>query len=312
MEYCLTEPGEAEAALRLAVTVPGLYWWTRSVVGEGRRWLDRALAQATAPTALRARALLVDSYLAFWQGDAAAGVRLLDEGEELARRLDASTELAHAAFLRGMGALFADDLPVAVELFDQAWTTLSRDPDQDLDLYFDVLTPFGVAAGLAGDHDRARALRRRFWRSSSPEAGISTGPSRCGWVASRPGCGETFTRPPRRCWRACGSNGHGRSDDPYGIALCLEVLAWITADQQRHRRAATLLGAADALFTDVGTPITSSGHLVGHHDACERQIRDALGDAAFADAFHHGQALTYDDAIAYALDEPLQPTAASK
>ena len=49
------------------------------------------------------------------------------------------------------------------------------------------------------------------------------------------------------------------SDDRYGTALCLEVLAWITADQQRHRRAATLLGAADTLWTDIGTPITSSG-----------------------------------------------------
>jgi DNA-binding NarL/FixJ family response regulator len=85
------------------------------------------------------------------------------------------------------------------------------------------------------------------------------------------------------------------------------VLAWITADQQRHRRAATLLGAADTLWTDIGTSITSSRHLVGFHDAHERQIRAALGDAAFTEAFRHGQALTYDDALAYALDGPRQP-----
>jgi DNA-binding NarL/FixJ family response regulator len=50
--------------------------------------------------------------------------------------------------------------------------------------------------------------------------------------------------------------------------------------------------------------------LAGHHDTCERRLRDALGDAAFTDAFHRGQVLTYDDAIAHALDEPRQPAPA--
>lgn len=64
-----------------------------------------------------------------------------------------------------------------------------------------------------------------------------------------------------------------------------------------------LLGAASALWTDVGASITSYLNLLGHHDACERKIRDALGDAAFADAFGNGQSLALDDMLAYALDE---------
>jgi DNA-binding CsgD family transcriptional regulator len=93
--------------------------------------------------------------------------------------------------------------------------------------------------------------------------------------------------------------------DRYGVSLCLEVLAWIAADpQQRHQRAATLVGAADSLQTDIGASITSYGHLVGFHLVCERQIHDALGEVPFTEAFHHGQDLTYEDAIAYALDEP--------
>jgi DNA-binding NarL/FixJ family response regulator len=39
-----------------------------------------------------------------------------------------------------------------------------------------------------------------------------------------------------------------------------------------------------------------------------RQARDALGDAAYNEAFRHGQELTYDDAIAYALGERREPT----
>jgi hypothetical protein len=84
--------------------------------------------------------------------------------------------------------------------------------------------------------------------------------------------------------------------DRYGVSLCLEVLAWIAADpQQRHQRAATLVGAADSLQTDIGASITSYGHLVGFHLVCERQIHDALGEVPFTEAFHHGQDLTYED-----------------
>jgi hypothetical protein len=160
VEFRLTEPGQAEAVLGLVVALPWTYWRARGLVGEGRRWLDRALTQATAPTAVRARALMVNSHLAVMQGAADTGKRLLDEGEELARRLDFAAELAHVAFLRGAGALHANDLPVAVETLNRAWTTLSAAPDRDpyLDLY--VLITLGMAAGLAGDSERANACQR--------------------------------------------------------------------------------------------------------------------------------------------------------
>ena len=89
--------------------------------------------------------------------------------------------------------------------------------------------------------------------------------------------------------------------------LMTHELAWITADRGRHRRAATLLGAADALWSDVGALITSYKHLVGHHDACERQTRAALGGAAFTDGFRDGQSLALDDMLAYALEAPRNP-----
>jgi predicted ATPase/DNA-binding CsgD family transcriptional regulator len=309
VEFCLTEPGEAEAALRLAVALPAFYWTTRGLFGEGRQWLDRALAQVTAPTALRARALVVNSQLAFWPGDIDAGMRLLDEGEELARRLDAAAELAYAAYLRGVGALMANDLPVAVATLNWSWTTLSGAPDRDLDLDLTVLLIFATAAGLAGDHERAIACQREMLaivepRGTSPyrSAAVWVG-GLIAWLRGELGQAAAQVVESLRLKRA------RASDDRYGVTMCLEVLAWITADQQRHRRAATLLGAAHAHWTDVGASITAFGHLIGHHNACERQTRDALGDAAFADAFHHGQAMTYDDAIAYALDEPARPTA---
>jgi DNA-binding NarL/FixJ family response regulator len=250
---------------------------------------------------------VVNGHLAFWQSDMAAGARLLDEGEDLARRLGAATTLARVTYLRGLGALYANDLPRAVQALETAWATVSEAPDLDLDLCLSVLIPFGAASALVGDYERASACVREMLAIVEPR-GERLQRSHAlfldGLIAWRRGDLARADTQERECLRLKRAWG---LDDRYGAAVCLEVLAWITADQQRHRRAATLLGAADRLNTDIGTSITSSRHLVGFHDAHERQIRDALDDAAFTEAFRHGQALTYDDALAYALDEPRQP-----
>ena len=47
VEYSLAEPGQAEAVLRIAVTMPWAYWVTRGMFGEARHWLDAGLARIT-------------------------------------------------------------------------------------------------------------------------------------------------------------------------------------------------------------------------------------------------------------------------
>jgi predicted ATPase/DNA-binding CsgD family transcriptional regulator len=307
VEYCLAESADGEAALRIAAALPLHYWSSSGLFSEGRGWLDRALAQLAPPTALRARALLVNSHLAAWQGDAAAAIRLLGEGEEVARRANASAELGHAYYIRGLGALFAGDLPVAVETLERAWTTLATEPEPDLDVYLNLLVTLAAAAGLAGDQDRANACQQEMLSIAETHKSSHEAPARwvgglIAWLRGDLRQAAAHEVKALRLHRAWGM------DDRYLTALCLEVLAWITADQQRHRRAATLLGAADARWTDVATSVTSYLHFVGYHNACERQATDALGAAAFQQALHEGQVFTFDDAIAYALNEPRQPT----
>jgi predicted ATPase/DNA-binding NarL/FixJ family response regulator len=301
-EFSLTGPGEAEAVPRIAVSLPWLYWRAGGVVSEGRRWLDRSLARVTGATALRARALVVQSHLAAAQGDTAAAARLLDEGEELARRLGAGNELALVAFLRGLRALYANDLVLAVKILEPARETLSRAPDQYLFLYLNVLVTLCSALGLAGDHEGARACLRDTLRIVEPRGAryhrslaLFVG----GLAAWLRGDLREAAEQELECLRL---KRAWDSDDRHGTAQSLEVLAWATAGRRQHRRAATLLGAADALWTDIGMPVTALGHIAGEHVACEERIRAALGDAEFTGAFQHGRTLTHDAAIAYALD----------
>jgi predicted ATPase/DNA-binding NarL/FixJ family response regulator len=305
IEFCLTVPGEAAAALAILVDLPQGFWSSHGVVRQGEGWLDGALARVTAPTVLRARALVLYGSLAVFHGDTDTMERWLDEGERLAQRLHDHVALARAAYVRAAAALLGNNLTGAIESAEQGLAILPDASEPELVLL--LLLQVVWAAGLIGDDDRARRCHQEILAITEPR-GETRFRSWALWglalLAWRGGAAEEADQHVRESLRA---KQRARSNDPYGAALGLELLAWISARQQRHRRAATLLGAADTPLTDRGTPITTHHHLIGDHDACERQTRAALGGAAFTEAFRHGQALALDDALAYALDERAQP-----
>jgi predicted ATPase/class 3 adenylate cyclase len=75
LSWSLGQGQDSELALRMSAAL-GEFWYLRGYFGEGRRWLEEALAKSgRTPTAARARALQRVSWLAFQQGD-------LDRAEE--------------------------------------------------------------------------------------------------------------------------------------------------------------------------------------------------------------------------------------
>jgi DNA-binding NarL/FixJ family response regulator len=316
VEFCLAEPGETDTALRLTVTVPRMYWWTGGLLSEGRRWLDLALARAPAPTVLRARALILDAQMTVLQR-AEDGERLLDEGERLARELGGTLELALAAYVRGHVRLVRGDLPATIRAVEESQEILSALPEASagmlLELRLGLRILLGLAAGLAGDHQRADACLRDMLaiaeaRSESIYRSYALwGLALSAWRQGEADRTQALLNESLRLKRAPGA------PDPYGIARCVEASAWAAAARGQFPRAATLLGAAQAQWTEAAAPITAQRYLVGHHDACERQTRTALGGPGFAEAFASGESLSYDDAVAYALSEqhrPAKPAAA--
>jgi predicted ATPase/DNA-binding CsgD family transcriptional regulator len=304
VDYCLAEPGEAAAALDIAVTLPGLYWWTGGLLGEGRRWLDRGLAQVTEPTPLLARAQVLDGQITLTLGLTEDGMRLLDQGEQLAGRLGATFEVALAAYTRGLSAMYRRNLPAALEHLERSRSILATLPESgsglELELRLGQLNALGVAAALAGDQQRADACAHELLAITEPRE-ESRFRLYALWAlalsAWRQGDVDKATAP----LIASLSLPHLRKTaDPYGVARCVETAAWIAAYRRQHRRAATLLGAAATQWTLAALPIATQQHLIGDHERCERQARAALGDKSYTEAFTRGQALTYDDAIAYA------------
>ncbi len=303
VEYCVAEPREAEAALDILVAVPWVYWYDRGLFGEGRRWLDVALTQAPAPTALRTQALLLASKVAFYMGDFERGRRLLEEGEELALRLDAPDALVQAAYGGTIARLLSGNVPGAVEMLERGLAILESAPQYDVEMRARLLLTLGTCAELVGDHERAVVCFEEvmaiaeshdavFWRSGATWLRA--------FLAWRQGNIDDAVTDLRTCLRLRDASGF---ENRFGTANALESLAWVTAEQRRYRRAATLLGAADALFTHFGTPLTSLPHLIVFHDHCVEDAKIALGDAAFEIAFTTGCSLSHEAAHAYALEE---------
>jgi predicted ATPase/class 3 adenylate cyclase len=82
-----TESRDAEMALRLSSAIED-FWDLRGYFREGRHWLERSLAiDATAPQALRARALLAAGNLAHSQGDDESAATHVREGLKLFKEL---------------------------------------------------------------------------------------------------------------------------------------------------------------------------------------------------------------------------------
>ena len=96
-----------------------------------------------------------------------------------------------------------------------------------------------------------------------------------------------------------------RADDPIGVALCLDALAWIAASGHEMARSLTLLAAADKAWAAISAPLPAA--LRAHHDAALRTAQAPFPAAEYRAAFAKGSAMDQAEAIAFALGESARP-----
>jgi hypothetical protein len=89
--------------------------------------------------------------------------------------------------------------------------------------------------------------------------------------------------------------------DPYFMAHCL--IGWAGVAGARHQpvRAVRLLGALERMLETIGSRLTPADR--DHYDPVYAAARSQLNEAAWAAAWAEGQAMTMEEAIAYALAE---------
>ncbi|MFC9358899.1 protein kinase [Rhodococcus sp. NPDC057014] len=293
------------AGLRTAAALH-VFWASQGLYSEGRRWLDRLLSRESGPpTPERANALYCATVMANAQGDIHAGTALVEEGHTLAARNSDPMIRAFVSFADGMLALYRGDLVRARSQLEATLAEFSKRGDRTLEVA--VLYPLGTAYGLSGMTERSIESQERVL-AITEKYGEKMYRSHSLWALGiavwRDGDVDRAVRVLEQSLELT-RHVHG----PRIAASCLEALAWIEGDQRNLIRAATLMGASEALARSVGGTVIIHSDLLVYHQNCEQDARQELGVAAFEKAHRKGEQLGFDAAIAFALHE--QPPAAS-
>ncbi|MFF4832132.1 ATP-binding protein [Streptomyces sp. NPDC001315] len=299
LDFSLTTPGEARAALRLAGTL-WFYWHACGAPREGRYWLERALEADAEPTRERARALWVAGLLAGCPEDVTRGRRRAEEARDLARGLGDEAEAAHAEYVIGVATLFGDDMPGALEHF-RATVARGRVPGQHLSMAGLDRVELACALSFLGEADQAIEVceeTRRMCEEHGEEWVLS-------YVLRMLALAHTVKKDLRQAER------HARDalrrklvvSDVIGIGLTLDLLARIASHGGVHERAAVLLGGGDRVWADVDRARWGSAILGTARRSTEAGAREAVGDAAYLRAYGRGTALGLTEIVGYALSE---------
>ncbi|MCW2629024.1 MAG: protein kinase/transcriptional regulator, LuxR family protein, partial [Mycobacterium sp.] len=222
LDFCLNEHGDADAVMEIMVGIPLGCFWARGKLGEGRHWLDEALARASRVTVLRVRAILRNSILAMVGGEFATGNQLFDEARGLIRQVSDPVMLAQLHHVAAHSAHYAGDLPLAVSELEQGLAmSISR---TDLDCYLDILQSLAFFASMAGQHERSKACYEEIIELTGPRGESlhrANGLLALGLVSWRRGDTAHAVELQRS-----GLEIKLGLDDQLGTALGLEALAW--------------------------------------------------------------------------------------
>lgn len=311
LENGLAETDRAETrtseVMLAAVTGLHMYWVVRGLYTEGRYWMDHVLARSAGPTMTLVKALNSGAALASLQTDLPAAVDLARRGQEIADQLGDSHAHAIAAAAEGAVVMASGDVAGAARL----WRRSADELAEDEYLFWRVSSLVGIAMaeGMLGDVDGARSRHETVLAICEPrEESFFCGLSLCHLGIGLWKHGD-LDAAAARLREALSSLR--RVNDTLGTMWCLDALAWIAHDQGQSQRAATLLGAATRLARTTGTPPAIYPELSAYHRQYEQQTDAAIGSSAYQAALLHGQSLSLDEAIRYALGEPYPPAAES-
>lgn len=276
------------------------FWATQGHYEEGRRWLEQGLAlDNCGVTTRRGDALLGVGVMLFFQGVYDEAATRWSESLALFRRLG---NLAGVAYSFGNLGLVADaqgDYERATASYEEALALFRQLNDQKYVSY--MLHNLGLIAYFQGDYERATTLYEEalaFVRGEGDQNSIAMTLGNLGLVAFVQGDYERATELQEEALAL----GRQSSNKPW-LARGIEHFALIAAATREPERAARLFGAAAASRAQFGATLPPNDREFNERYIAEAS--DQLGAAAFAATWAAGEAMSPDEAIAYALGEAL-------
>ena len=304
LDFSLSEPSEIAAGAQMACDL-WRYWDTHGHLTEGRRMLTTVLDRLDQAAAVRPRALWVAGFLTQVQGDIPAARTLLETALSAARAAGDVRAEAWASSFLGWDLYFLGDPGQGHALAQAALRRHRESADQVGEVL--ALMQIGYihlcadepeqAADWFGECARACESSGNVWYHAYAQWGLGV----AALLSADHDRAATLAGMALRTLR--------HMDDPMGVVLCVDALAWVAAARQEPVRALTLLGAADAAWAAI--PAAPAVPLRRHHDAALDEARKAVPDGEDRAALAAGTAMSQADVVAFALGESSRPAAPS-
>jgi predicted ATPase/class 3 adenylate cyclase len=291
----LEAAGETQLVLRLAGALLN-FWSLRGHLAEGRRRVEDALAADERPTSARARALNAAGQLAGMTGDLAL------ERTRAQEALALHTELGDEG-----GSALSRYALANVAAAERDWATgkkLMEESIREFDRLGDDFHRITARRGLSwmyeelGDRERSRDLTEENLRLAR-----SLGNKRI--EARSLGALAMYALDEGRLHDAAAMMADSyRIDRDLGSVIFIGVdlarFAAIRAHEGKAETAAQLLAKSEAVHEEIDW--TPESWAAEESDKTRAKIRTQLHEAAFAEAWAQGRALTLDEAVALALE----------
>lgn len=290
------DQGRIGEALRLANALYR-YWITQQQFTEGAEWFDRVLDSTDGDPRLRGSAHNFAGFMPFWLGDDDRAAAHFGRGLEIGRELgdapmisQALGGLARVALRRNVDEgrrLAAEALAVSEAAGDEAGVS-------------NALHLLGVGAQIAGDLEEARdwmARRLSVVRSSGNEFLVASEASNLSMVERQLGNLDGAEALACEALEIC-----HRIGDRFTRPFAVSGLAAVAVERGQIERAATLLGAAEAIM--------EAQHMAWppderpHYERMVATLPDSMGTSAFDIARAAGRRMTPEELFAFAIGRP--------
>jgi predicted ATPase/DNA-binding XRE family transcriptional regulator len=295
------EAGDVHTAARFGWAL-GMYWVMRTRHSEGRMLLEKTLTSGgDLPAPLRARALWALGVCVYGSGDDERLMEIAEEGIALSRRAGDSQGEAYALGLLGYAALQLGNLDRAARTLEESLEMVREQGDAWRAAH--ILNHMTVVALNRGEHQRAAgyaeeslALVRQTGDRYAANVALSL-LAQMAWASDEHERAAGHWRKALRLSSELANKANSASS--------IQGLATVATSRGELRRAARLLGAAEALLEAAGlvfyaytTYTSNEPHQRAGSAACEE-----LGERAWKAARDEGRSMSFEQAVEYALGE---------
>ena len=287
------DAGRTDEALRLANALYR-FWITKQRFDEGAAWFDRVLRSPGGDDSLRGRASLNAGFMPFWAGDDTAADELFGRALATGRRLEDAALTSQA--LGGLARVaLRSDVAEGRRLAREALAV--SEGAGDAPGRSNAIHLLGVGAQIAGDLLEARdwmTQRLALVRATGNQLLIASEACNLSMVERQLGDLDAAEALAREALEI-----EERSGDQFTMPFAFSGLAAIAAERSQYERAATLVGAAEAIMDAQGMAWPPDER--PHYERLLTVLPEAMGGPAFEQARATGRSMTTRDAVALAL-----------